>query len=1740
MITRFDVDGILVAGGATGVVIRSNWVGSDGTGAAAAGNGDDGIDLNGADAIIHSNVVNNSGDEGIDVRGARATITGNIIGLEADGTTGAGNYDVGIALFATDTTIGGTAPGAGNVISMNWEGIEVNTSDNTIQGNLIGTDATGLLDRGSRIGDGIEIQAGTGNLIGGTNPVAANVIAHNQRKGVDVTGGADNAVLGNSIHSNGGLGIDLGPTGVTPNSNVDAWLNYPEITSVTESGGILTITGTYDVPAGDYRFEIFKNPSGADPSGHGEGEQFVGTSTLTHPGTGPAPWGAALPGTSGDVISVTITRRVGATFGPTSEFSAVGTVIGNDPPVADAGGPYTIAEGGDLVLDGSGTTDPDGDTLTYEWDLDNDGSYDDATGVAPTVTWASLAGLGLDDDGGPFPVGLRVDDTITTPHTDSTSLTITNMPPSLTASGPATIGAGQLLTLTLGATDPGADTITSWTVNWGDGSTDTGPGPTATHRYTRAGVSHPITVSAVDEDGTWWGGQLLVPSYLTGTIVPLSADGAVGTPFGSLGGPFDTVFGPDGNLYVTDYPNDTVERYDAATGTHLGTFVAAGSGGLDGPAGLAFGADGHLYVASSFTSTVERYDGATGTHLGTFVTAGSGGLVTAQDVIFGPDGHLYVGGRTSGAVHRYDGATGASMGDFVAAGSGGLVRPEGLAFDDGDLLVASNTTDEVLRYDPTGAFAGVLVSAGSGGLDAPGGVAMGPDGDMYVTSELTDEVLRYTPTGTFVGPVAPAGAGGLDTPVYPSFAPAHLVTVTPTHTISGTVFEDRDYGGGPGRDQITAGGIGRGGATVELYDSGTYQTATVTATDGSYALPALDPGVYTIRVVNRTVTSSRTGSDGSEVPVQTFRVDGPSEAIGTGAARVGGDEPQSIDAPANDTTQSLSDLQAPAGVFTQTIVDVDATGTDVTGVDFGYSFGTVVNTNNGGQGSLRRMITNANLLGDDAGLAQDGHPAGLETAIFEIPTSDTGYGTSPVGFTMEPATPLPALVTTMALDASTQAQFATENRPVVELVGSTAAGAGLDVAADDSVIRGFAINRFDTGIAVTAGANSAIVGNHVGPDITGLIGEVGNTDGVVVSSATGTLIGGTDPADANLISGNVGSGVVVDDVADGPAVTAAGTVIEGNLIGADVTGTGPLPATGAGTPQRTGIELVGAHGTRIGGKDADAGNVISRHDGTGVAVIDATATDNAVVANSIVDNGALGIDLADDGVTANDPGDGDTGPNQLLNHPIITSATRMSAATVVLGTLDAPVGTYRIELFANPSGVDPSGSGEGEVYLGATTLTHSGSGPELWGAAVPAVTGDRVTATAIEDLTIAFGSTSELGPAETVVSQATARATDRSERRSDPLALGGLDPTAAGPGVAGPGLTFDGADDRLAGPALDITSPGLTLAGWVHRTSAGADPRVVSKSGAYELFVDSGTNEAVARIRIGGSTRVLSGGSAPVGAWHHLAATWDGATVRLFVDGAEVDTVAASGALGVDLDTSAVIGNTQSATAAMAGHLDQVVVLHRPLSAAALAAHAANVNAPSTFVAVGGQQTSATDPWTVTGTQSRSGSFALEAPQTNATSAAWAVASGIDEPGVVFESWWWFTDESAIDAAAGTRSGPAPTDEYEAALVGPAGWELRQRQGATESTDAPAAGSPAAGQWVKVEIWTDQNGESRLLIDDVEVTGWTAQGSALASGSIGLRAGYLSLSEDWWVDDAQARRLVTPEPFTTVGPLDRE
>src|SRR5207249_4110570 len=201
---------------------------------------------------------------------------------------------------------------------------------------------------------------------------------------------------------------------------------------------------------------------------------------------------------------------------------------------------------------------------------------------------------------------------------------------------------------------------------------------------------------------------------------------------------------------------------------------------------------------------------------------------------------------------------------------------------------------------------------------------------------------------------------------------------------------------------------------------------------------------------------------------------------------------------------------------------------------------------------------------------------------------------------------------------------------------------------------------------------------------------------ILISEAPNNTIGGLVAGARNVISGNGSNGIALTNSNAGPAT---GNLIQGNFIGTDVTGTKPLgnfpfdAGTGQGIvlggtgntvggnlvegnfigPDATGSGTLGNQGdgvrtgdfspsnNTIGGTVAGSGNVIRGNSANGVVIV-CCATGDAILGNSVSGNGQIGIDLSlpgtlnGDGVTPNDPGDADTGGNDLQNFPVLSAA----------------------------------------------------------------------------------------------------------------------------------------------------------------------------------------------------------------------------------------------------------------------------------------------------------------------------------------------------------------------------------------------------------------------------------------------------------------------------------------------------
>jgi hypothetical protein len=341
-------------------------------------------------------------------------------------------------------------------------------------------------------------------------------------------------------------------------------------------------------------------------------------------------------------------------------------------------------------------------------------------------------------------------------------------------------------------------------------------------------------------------------------------------------------------------------------------------------------------------------------------------------------------------------------------------------------------------------------------------------------------------------------------------------------------------------------------------------------------------------------------------------------------------------------------------------------------------------------------------------------------------------------------------------------------------IGDTTAGAGNVISGNG----GDGVFMRDT--ASTSGTRVRVQGNIIGLDAAGTAELGNNGDGIHIFDSNNVQIGSTVTNGRNIISGNDDTGILIvgastatliqgnyigtdvtgsldlgnsqggvhietsnntiggagnaRNVISGNAQSginipfgASGNVVQNNFIGTDANGTNPLPNSGFGV-------LVSGLDNTVGGA-VGLGNVIAFNGNDGVGV--SLGSGIAILTNSIFSNGStsshLGIELlGSDGVTPNDTDDPDTGANNLQNFPVLTSSTSNS----VSGSLNStPSRQFRLEFFANAS-CDASGNGEGEVFLGFLTVTTNSSGDIGFTFNFTPVAGKQyITATATDNTT---------------------------------------------------------------------------------------------------------------------------------------------------------------------------------------------------------------------------------------------------------------------------------------------------------------------------------------------------------------------------------------------------------------------
>ena len=282
VINRFNGNGVVLQGSGGEQVIDENRIGTDASGTTDMGNGKAGVLVSGADrSVLKDNLISGNDGPGVELSGGadHVEIAANTIGANAIGSSDLGNTGSGIHISDGDR-----ARVFGNIIVGN-DSHGVSLTGGSTESNAVDENFIGVNESGASIANG-----GSGVHIGGRasfNVVARNIIAHNTGDGVTVVSisSLGNTVRNNSIHSNGGLGIDLNDDGVTANDGTDSdhgpnsLQNYPVLTHAGLSSGSASIGFNMHVTRFWFSVDFYASDS-CDASGNGEGKEWLGHASL--------------------------------------------------------------------------------------------------------------------------------------------------------------------------------------------------------------------------------------------------------------------------------------------------------------------------------------------------------------------------------------------------------------------------------------------------------------------------------------------------------------------------------------------------------------------------------------------------------------------------------------------------------------------------------------------------------------------------------------------------------------------------------------------------------------------------------------------------------------------------------------------------------------------------------------------------------------------------------------------------------------------------------------------------------------------------------------------------------------------------------------------------------------------------------------------------------------------------------------------------------------------------------------------------------------------------------------------------------------------------------------------------------------------------------------------------------------------------------------------------------------------
>jgi hypothetical protein len=1334
--------GVVISGAeAKGVLVTDNLIGTDSTGETDLGNALQGVEIeNASDDTVQGTApgaqVISGNQVGVEITGSTSTqnlVTGNFVGVDAQGTEDRGNADEGVLIEgAFDNTVGGTTANATNVISANEWGIRidgVSATGNKIENNYIGTNRFGTAPLGNEINGVIICNNASGNSIGGANSNQGNIIAFNVAAGVNVNSGTGDSILSNSMFSNGQQGIVL--VGTANDAQT-----APTITGAGGGGTTNDVEGTLaSVPNTSFLIDFFSSQT-PDPSGRGQGQSFLGSTTVTTDSSGNGSISFDL------TTSIPVGRWVTATA--TNQSTGDSSAFSNSVEAESATVQFALA---DVAVNSTAATATinvvrsgnSAITVTVNYSASGGSAvagqdYTPASGTldfAPNQNQASFSVTILGDHSSPTPfsvvnlalsqpsggaaLGSLSNATLiitNTTNPDISTIVVDNtgdngnnadpLPGSLRAAvveanSEANPGAVNIIFVIPASTSlnfdtpvPGFDPVTqTWHIKL------LSPLPTITHSVTIDGYTegkvpipfrYPVDLSSQDD-------LVSVDISVTGGTYQLSI-----APYRDRSGTLRG--GTTVNIPYNASGAFVQEQLQSLIG--IGNVTVTGQGQPIGPDFYTVNFTGEsMGLPIDMAANSQLLEGANPVATIDVLTQGGNPVLSPALISSAPSSSAATAGNNSQVRVVIDGsAVSQSNSDkgLVLGASDCIVR--GLAItgfgvgvmvpspsDVGD-SIQGNFIGDYLTY-PVDPLSGLPVSA--------------PNTVTLVTQGNTQQAVVLDSDNATVGGTEPqdsnviCGNGAQGVLIEPGGSGNQVLgnqigVVGPSS--SGTYFQ---AGNGAEGVLIQSSGTAADPAGIEYASSNT-----IGGTSGGNIISANHGGGVHIAGVGATRNlveanyigvapgatfafgSAQPGNLGDGVFVDDApgnQVGGPSTSLGNiiSANQKNGVEIGGADALGNSVLNNIIGLTATGSA---------ALGNDQSGVA-DTSPGTTIGPGN---------VISGNLIGV---LISGGQATGVlvtDNLIGTDSTGEIGLGNAQQGVEIENAS------------------------------GNTVQG----TAEGAQVISGNLVGVEITGSAST---QNVVAGNSVGIDGTGALDRGNSNEGVLIEGASGNTVGGTTAASGNVISANQW-GIRID------GASATGNVIEGNNIGTDNSGAKPL-----GNEINGIIISNSASDNSIGGTATGQANTIAFNQAAGVSV--GSGIGNSILSNSIFSNHHLGIDLVApgdpaSGVTPNQPGQR-TGPNDLQNFPVMASAIGGAAGSAQASLNSLANTTFLIEFFSSPV-PDPSGYGQGETLLGSQLVTTDPTGNAMINLLLPGglPSSAWITATATNQTT---GDTSEFSNA---------------------------------------------------------------------------------------------------------------------------------------------------------------------------------------------------------------------------------------------------------------------------------------------------------------------------------------------------------------------------------------------------------